>query len=79
MSSRDSSTSGGSSGSPSYAPVVTQETFRAERSQNHRGERIERTTGHGGGSVTFNHHARGYERHAPSPNYSHSSAYRKSS
>ncbi|KAI1309934.1 hypothetical protein F5Y03DRAFT_392817 [Xylaria venustula] len=77
MSSRDSSTSGGSSDSSGYTPVVRQETFRAERSQNHRVERIERTTAHGG-SVTFNHHARGYEHGAPSPNYGHSSAYRKS-
>ncbi|KAI1353465.1 hypothetical protein F5Y01DRAFT_312958 [Xylaria sp. FL0043] len=74
MSSRDSSTHSGST--HHSAPVVRQDTFRADRSENHMGVRTERLTSHGE-SVTFNHRARGYEHGAPSPTYRHSSAYRR--
>ncbi|KAI0804467.1 hypothetical protein GGR55DRAFT_681774 [Xylaria sp. FL0064] len=75
MSSRDSSTHSGST--HHSAPVVRQDTFRADRSENHMGLRTERRTSQGG-SVTYNHRARGYEHGAPSPTYRDSSAYGRS-
>ncbi|KAI1273097.1 hypothetical protein F5Y07DRAFT_276297 [Xylaria sp. FL0933] len=76
MSSRDSSTHSGST--HHSAPVVRQNTFRADRSENHMGELTERRTSHGGSiTYTYNHRARGYEHGAPSPTYRDSSAYRR--
>ncbi|KAI0428927.1 hypothetical protein F5Y09DRAFT_343232 [Xylaria sp. FL1042] len=74
MSSRNGSSQSGSS--RSSTPSVRQDTFRAHNSQNYMGDLTERRTSHGE-SVTFNHHARGYEHGAPTPTYHSSRTYPK--
>ncbi|KAI0466200.1 hypothetical protein F4859DRAFT_519394 [Xylaria cf. heliscus] len=62
--------------SSNYSDVVSRNTFRSHKSENHQGERIERES-HSGRSVIYNHKARGYDKDAPSPRYGDSSSYGK--
>ncbi|KAI0509465.1 ankyrin repeat-containing domain protein [Xylaria bambusicola] len=70
MSSWDRSTSSGSGSgsylSSGYSTVVRQDIIRTYKSRNRQSERIERTTSNGR-LITYNHHARGYEKDAPCP------------
>ncbi|KAI1183016.1 hypothetical protein F5B17DRAFT_155721 [Nemania serpens] len=71
MSSRDSSTGSSSTG------AVRQDNFRSSKSKGYRVERVEREISNGTHVVTWNHHARGFDQHVPTPSYSDSSAYKK--
>ncbi|KAI0402880.1 hypothetical protein F4802DRAFT_336620 [Xylaria palmicola] len=79
MSSRESSTgySDPRDASSNYSTIINQNTFRAYKSKDHKGERIERENARGQNSVTYNHHARGFDQNAPSPSYGDSKAYRR--
>ncbi|KAI0190802.1 hypothetical protein F4808DRAFT_399407 [Astrocystis sublimbata] len=65
-------------GSSSSQPVVIHDTLRSYKSKDHVATRTERVTGNHD-SVVYQHNARGYDSHAPTPNYGHSASYPASS
>ncbi|GAW21176.1 hypothetical protein ANO14919_106940 [Xylariales sp. No.14919] len=71
MSSQSSAYNSSYAGSSDY-PIVRQDTFRSQKSKDHKGDITERQS-HGSHSVIYNYHARGYEQDAPTPTYSQSS------
>ncbi|KAI0517078.1 hypothetical protein F5B22DRAFT_125716 [Xylaria bambusicola] len=71
MSSSNSSSNYGSD----HSTILSQSTFRSQKSQDHRGERTERQTSHGKRVVTYEHHAKGYDQYAPTPSYGQSTTY----
>ncbi|KAI1823021.1 hypothetical protein F4861DRAFT_540419 [Xylaria intraflava] len=83
MSSRSSSTSHSSSShssnghNDSGSVVTRQDVFRSHKSKDHHGTLTERVYPDGRRVAIYNHHARGYEEDAPTPDYGNSSNSRR--
>ncbi|KAI2638345.1 hypothetical protein GGS21DRAFT_488420 [Xylaria nigripes] len=70
MSSQTSSISGGSTAG---SVVIRQDVFRSYKSKDHQVGMVERINAKGDVVAIYNHHARGYDKDAPSPSYGRTS------
>ncbi|KAI8623769.1 hypothetical protein F5Y19DRAFT_350088 [Xylariaceae sp. FL1651] len=58
-----------SSSSNSHTTRIQHDTFRSYKSKDYTGDMTQRTSSQGRGVVILNHHARTYDKAAPSPIY----------